>query len=155
MVIDAEETKNSLFGGLKTSTPKTEKKQLTSEVAKLATCKVETAPIPPLPQDQAPALPKWKTLEKVTVLLTNQQRDAIEDLARSIMRNRSQNSPSKDDRERITANTVVRALIDNLIDTVSGLKMKEIKNEDELKLWLQQLFIAQGRFNGDRDKNHL
>ena len=123
MVIDAEETKKSLFGGLKSSTPKSKNLQ-TPEVANSATT----------------CLPKWKTLEKVTVLLTNQQRDAIEDLARSIMRHRPQASPSKEDRERITANTVVRALIDNLIETVPSLKMEEIKNEDDLKLWLGRLF---------------
>jgi hypothetical protein len=155
VVIDAEETKNSLFGGLKSSTPKAEKKQQTSEVAKLDTCKLKTVEHQQLPQVQTPALPKWKTLEKVTVLLTNQQRDAIEDLARAIMRNRSQSNPSKDDRERITANTVVRALIDNLIETISELQIKEIQNEDELKLWLQQLFIAQGQPNGNKDKNNL
>jgi hypothetical protein len=123
MVIDAEETKRSLFGGLKSSTPKT-----------------ETPSTPEVLNSRTSNLPKWKTLEKVTVLLTNRQRDAIEDLARIIMRKRPQASSSKEERERITANTVVRALIDNLIETVSSLKMQDIKNEDELKLWLRQLF---------------
>ena len=60
MVIDPEETKKSLFGGLKSATPKAEK-STTPEVAKSRTSTV----------------PKWRTLEKVTVLLTNQQRDAV------------------------------------------------------------------------------
>ena len=126
MVIDPEETKKSLFGGLKSPTPKVHK-PVTPEVIDSVT----------------QTLPKWKTLEKVTVLLTNQQRDAIEDLARTIMRKRSHAGiSSKEDRERITANTVVRALIDNLIETAPSLKMQEIRNEDELKSWLRQLFEA-------------
>ena len=123
MVIDPEETKKSLFGGLKESTTPQVHKSKTPEVANTRT----------------PHLPKWKTLEKITVLLTNQQRDAIEDLARTIMRYRPQGSTSKEDRERITANTVVRALIDILIETAPSLKMQELRNEDELKSWLRQL----------------
>jgi len=123
VVIDPEETKKSLFGGLK-PTP----------------CKTEKPAIPKVADSGTSDIPKWKTLEKVTVLLTNQQRDAIEDLARAIMRHRPHASASKEDRERITANTVVRALIDNLIETLPSLKMGEIKNEEELKVWLRQLF---------------
>ena len=123
MVIDPEETKKSLFGGLKSSTSKVEKSQ-TQEVAKT----------------ESSNLPKWKTLEKVTVLLTNQQRDAIEDLARTIMRFRSKSESKTENCERITANTVVRALIDNFIETAPGLKMQDIYNENDLKKWLQQLF---------------
>lgn len=123
MVIDPEETKKSLFGGLKSST-----------------CRVRTSPTPEVAKKETPSLPKWKTLEKVTVLLTNQQRDAVEDLARSIMRHRSHGGTKSDNSERITANTVVRALIDNLIETAPDLAMKQIHNEEELKAWLSQLF---------------
>jgi hypothetical protein len=123
VVIDPEETKKSLFGGLKESKTPQVHKSKTPEVANTRT----------------PPLPKWKTLEKITVLLTNQQRDAIEDLARTIMRYRPQESTFKEDRERITANTVVRVLIDILIETVPSLKMQELRNEDELKSWLRQL----------------
>ena len=124
MVIDPEETKKSLFGGLRESSSPKASSSKTKEVEKLGTSNI----------------PKWKTLEKVTVLLTNQQRDAVEDLARTIMRHRSSGDPAKAERERITANTVVRALIDNLIDTIPALKIQEISNEEELKSWLQQVF---------------
>lgn len=123
MIIDAEETKKSLFGGLKESLPSTSIAPKTQEVTKSGT----------------PNIPKWKTLEKVTVLLTNQQRDAVEDLARTIMRHRTSNDKSSIDRERITANTVVRVLIDNLIDIIPTLKIRNIDNEAELKIWLQQM----------------
>jgi hypothetical protein len=123
VVIDPEETKKSLFGGLKSATPKAEK-SVTPEVTK----------------SRVSNIPKWRTLEKVTVLLTNQQRDAVEDLARTIMRFRSKNELKGENSERITANTVVRALIDNLVETAPSLTMQEIRNEDDLKNWLRQLF---------------
>ena len=124
VVIDPEETKRSLFGGLKGSSAPKAGKTASSEDRKSKTSD----------------LPKWKTLEKVTVLLTNQQRDAIEDVARSIMRFRSQEEMMKEERERITANTVVRALIDNFIEKIPNLKMKAITNEEEVKEWVKQLF---------------
>lgn len=123
MVIDAEETKRSLFGGLKSSpAPKVEK---------VATSKVKKV--------ESEAIPKWKRLEKVTVLLTNEQRDAIEDLARQVMRFRSKGSSPSSERERITANTVVRAMLDTMMEKVSVLDMESISNEDDLKQWLQRL----------------
>lgn len=124
MVIDPEETKRSLFGGLRNSaTPKVEKR-VTSKV-----------------KDTEPAsLPKWKRLEKVTVLLTNEQRDAIEDIARQVMRFRSKAPASKNDRERITANTVVRALLDSFICKAPELEMEEISNEEDFKRWVGRLF---------------
>jgi hypothetical protein len=124
MVIDPEEIKRSLFGGLRNSaTPKVDKRA-TSKVA-----------------DMEPAsLPKWKRLEKVTVLLTNEQRDAIEDIARQVMRFRSKEPQSASDRERITANTVVRALLDGFICKVPSLEMESISNEDDLKRWVGRLF---------------
>ena len=120
--IDPEETKRSLFGGLKHAKPP---KSETSEVK----------------NSRSSSVPKWKTLEKVTVLLTNQQRDAIEDTARQIMRHRSQGDVKSEERERVTANTVVRALIDNFIERSSSLKMESITNEEEVKSWIRQLFV--------------
>ena len=122
MVFDAEEAKRSLFGGLSSSP--------TSKVKKGATPKAKNTD----------TLPKWKRLEKVTVLLTNEQRDAVEDIARQVMRFRSKESSSTEDRERITANTVVRAVLDSFICKASSLEMKAISNEEELKHWLECLF---------------
>lgn len=68
------------------------------------------------------------------------QKDALDDIARKIMRFRAQHTAVKEDRERITANTVFRALIDNFIDRFPYIKMEPIQNEDELREWLQRLF---------------
>jgi len=124
MVIDPEETKRSLFGGLRNSATSKPKKSEPSKDKEI----------------QSSSLPKWKRLEKVTVLLTNEQRDAIEDIARQVMRFRSKESQASSDRERITANTVVRALLDGFICKASALEMESISNEDDLKRWVGRLF---------------
>lgn len=85
-------------------------------------------------------LPKWKTLEKITVLLTSEQRDAMDDLARTLMRFRSHGNLSKDERERITANTIFRALLDNFLSKANSLDIEAIQNEDELRKWINILF---------------
>ena len=124
MGIDPDETKRSLFGGLRT----------------LLTSKVEKSPTSKARVIKPSSLPKWKRLEKVTVLLTNAQRDAIEDMARQVMRFRSKEPVPKEDRERITANTVVRALLDSFMCKSSLLEMEAISNEEELKRWIERLF---------------
>jgi len=85
-------------------------------------------------------LPKWKTLEKITVLLTSEQRDAMNDLAKTLMRFRSHEDLSKDERERITANSIFRALLDNFISKANSLEIEAIQNEDELRKWINRLF---------------
>ncbi len=85
-------------------------------------------------------LPKWKTLEKITVLLTSEQRDAVDDLVRTLMRFRSHEDVSKDERERITANSIFRALLDNFISKAISLEIEAIQNEDELRKWINRLF---------------
>lgn len=87
-----------------------------------------------------PILPKWKTLEKVTVLITSEQKDAVDDLARQIMRFRSQVKKTVGEKERITSNTIIRALLDNFIAHVSSLAIESIPNEKALKKLLGSLF---------------
>ena len=96
--------------------------------------------------DDSKKLPKFATLERVIALLTSTQKDSVDDLARQIMRFRSRSTSLKEDRERITANTVYRALVDNFISRLDLLKMVEIQNEEELKEWIGLLFKSR---NGD------
>lgn len=124
MPIDPEDAKNTLFGGLKKSTTPKEQKQLTPKEIKL----------------ESTELPKWRTFEKVTVLLTSEQRDAIDELAKKLMRHRSQKRELSESRERITSNSVFRALISNFLERVGMLEISSIQNEEELTLWVQQLF---------------
>jgi hypothetical protein len=138
MAINAEDTKNTLFGGI--TKPKTAevKKLKTQEVPESKTAKHTEPDISN--NSKSSKLPKWKTLEKVTVLMTNTQKDAIDDLARKLMRLRSHEVNPKEERERITANTIFRALLDNFLSRIDLLDMKKVYDEDELKEWLGQLF---------------
>ena len=127
MAIDPEETKNLLFGGFKNSKRSAAVKQeipITKEDGNFGTSK----------------LPKWKTLEKVTILLTPEQKDCIDDMARKIMRFRQKAKIPLDEKERITANSVVRALLDNFMSQVSGLELQHIHTEEDLKHWISTLF---------------
>jgi hypothetical protein len=130
MAIDREETKNQLFGGFK--------KRKTSEVPDVGSCVEKVEPF----DDKlgTSKLPKWKTLEKVTVLLTSEQKDQMDDLARKLMRFRNKGGGSLDDKERITANSVVRVILDNVIERIDLLELQKIRTEDELKSWMSGLF---------------
>ena len=132
MAIDKDETKKSLFGGLK--------QQAALEVPKPVTREVKESDSPQVSESRTTELPKWKTFEKITALITAQQRDAIEEFAKKIMRSRTSKKTAANKRERITANTVLRALLDIFIYKAHDLKIDTIDNEDELKTLFQQLF---------------
>jgi hypothetical protein len=124
MPIDPEDAKNTLFGGLKKSSTPKEQKPTTPKEKKL----------------ESAELPKWKTLEKVTVLLTSEQKDAMDELAKKIMRYRSQKGGVHEERERITSNSIFRALMDNFLAKVDSLDITALQNEEELGAWIHQLF---------------
>ena len=103
MAIDREETKNSLFGGFQKSvTSKVKEFGSSGKKTEVSKGKLVT-----------PKLPKWKTLEKVTVLLSSEQKDLMDDVARRLMRFRQKEGSSDNETERITANSVVRGILDN------------------------------------------
>ncbi len=126
MAIDREETKNQLFGGFQ--------KSRTSEVQK------EKDPAISIDKSETSKLPKWKTLEKVTILLTSEQKDHMDDVARKLMRFRHKGCSPLDDKERITANSVVRVILDNVIERIDALEIQNIRTENELKTWMSGLF---------------
>jgi hypothetical protein len=84
--------------------------------------------------------PKWQTLEKVSVLLSAEQKEGLDKIAKRIMRSRSEATKGNQDKERITANTLMRVLIDAFLEREKDLPMKIITNEDEARLWVDQLF---------------
>lgn len=127
--IDPEDTKNKLFGSIKKAQEP------------VAAPKAKRAKNPEAVDTTPGDIPKWKTLDKVTVLLTSEQRDGMEDIARKLMRFRPKLEKVGGERERITANTVFRALVESFLDRVDGLPMDVIQNEAELKAWLSKLFL--------------
>lgn len=73
--------------------------------------------------------------ERVTLVISTDQRDMIEGLARKIQRNGIKKP------ERITANTVLRALV-NLVETFEG-DVSQITDEDDLNRILKDYFVKQ------------
>lgn len=73
-------------------------------------------------------IPKFKTYEvKLTLRLAEDQLDFLSSMEREIMKNRS----SKNKKERITKNSIIRAVLENLKDV--DFDKKEIPDEKELE----------------------
>lgn len=80
-------------------------------------------------------IPKFKTYEvKLTLRLTEEHLDFLSILEREIMKNRS----SKNKKERITKNSIIRAMLENLKDM--DFDKKEIPDEKELVKRLKRKF---------------
>jgi hypothetical protein len=71
--------------------------------------------------------------ERVTLVINSQQRDLVEDLAKTIQRNGLKKP------ERITANTVMRCLIDLLEEFDAD--VTQVVDEDSLKILFKDYFI--------------
>lgn len=84
-------------------------------------------------------LSKYLTLQRVTVLFDEPQKEGLDLLARKIMRHRSLNSKEKRKKERITANTIVRALVDCLLEKEQNVELPIIYTEAEAKSWVRDL----------------
>ena len=135
MGIDQEETKNTLFGGLKKSASSGAHHSRSSKAKKSDASEVKKSLTP-----EVEAMPKWKTFEKVTVLMTTDQRDALEETARKLVRFRSAQAFPPEEKERITANTIARALLDNFMERIDSLAMDSVKNEEDVRAWLKKIF---------------
>jgi len=131
--INVDDAKNSLFGGVKKAArskadePPVEEKSA-AEIPKSAG---------PAPKRKAEvcAVPKWKTLTKINVLMDDDQKDILDRAARKIMKSRER---KPDAQERITGNTVVRALVEVLGERLEGIDLSNIDDEVQLKAVLSK-----------------
>lgn len=62
----------------------------------------------------------------MTVLISAKQKGVIDDLAKLIMRARAHDDTPTEGRERITANTVLRVLIDLLDEKLQPIRRKRL-----------------------------
>jgi hypothetical protein len=131
-----EKMKMGLGGGLKAPTirdnpfnPTTEPAPVEQSVAALPTAVTKMVPKAapaPLTEVQEKKLTKAEVFtERVTLVISTEQRDRVEALAKAIQRN-GQKKP-----ERITANTVMRSLI-TLLDGFDG-DITQLADEEELR----------------------
>jgi hypothetical protein len=56
------------------------------------------------------------------------------------MKFRSRNLKGNDSKERITANTLMRALIDIFLEKENHLSMEILVDEDDVRKWITKLF---------------
>lgn len=139
-------TGESLFGNMK----KTAEQQ--KEAAPLPDVQLQTESLP-VQKDEPPAQQtkqnweesgtkqpkaKWQTLDKVTVLLTEQQKVGLDSVAKKIMKHRAKFTKRSQDKERITTNTLIRALIDNFLDHEPQLEV--LTSEQDVVSWIGKIF---------------
>lgn len=136
MAINPQETKNSLFGGLKKDPIIIQQKSqsLSEEIHK------ETISIEKKSSDSDQLLPKWQSLDKVTALLTTKQKEGLDRVSKKIMKYRSRNLKGNDSKERITANTLIRALIENFLTLEDSLQMEILSSEEDVYEWIKRIF---------------
>lgn len=130
MALDKQETSNSLFGNIKKAT-----KQPPKEVipASLGGLEVKSELV-------APTNEEWEFIERITLPLSVEQKEGVDRIAKNIMRNRSKSPFNKEKRERITANTIIRVLIDNLLEKEELLAGAAVNTEEEARLWVKRVF---------------
>jgi hypothetical protein len=156
MAIDQQEAKKSLFGNFQKLKKDVQEKKVSNkasqQVSNLASSneieKIET----PLPSVQvsekatvsnpAPLAQSVKSdnLERFFVRMTCEQRDVMDSVSKKLMRFRPKPREHEGERERITANCILRALVENFMERYQALEMKAIMTERDLYEWVGQLF---------------
>ncbi len=84
-------------------------------------------------------LRKFETFAAPTFRIPQEHDFELKRIEQMIMRNRKKGQ-NTDSRERITSNTVVRALIANFLDRVGDMDLSNIDNEDMLKERMERVF---------------
>ena len=132
MVIDKQQAADTLFGNIK---------------------RQKTAPVEHTPIPQSISIKshiehsamdelykaKWERLDRVTVLFTASQKEGLDRLSKRIMKSRPKKSANEETRERITANTLMRALSDILLEAESFAQIPIINTEEDVKNWMRAL----------------
>lgn len=143
--IDTTATKNSLFGGLKAEVKPleviSELKQAPEE--KLILVKRKELD-PKIKNEQVKKNnPKWLSLDKVTVLLTTDQKDGLDRVAKKIMKRRSKQLKVSDNKERITTNTLIRALVNHFLEIEESFESEVLLSEQDVQKWIKNAFAGQ------------
>lgn len=132
MAIDKEQTRDNLFGNIK------KEKQVILERPSITPSLVIDQPAD---LADGKTLAKWQTLDRVTVFLSQQQKEELDRIAKKIMKYRAKAGFGKKERERITANTLIRALVDALFEKEkNNAEIPVIDKEEDAKAWILKLF---------------
>lgn len=146
--LNINDAKESLFGGIK-AVAKKQQQDVKQPTKNLESNQKIKNPIFSKNEENAQQiqslrheteLPKSMTFDRVTLRLTPEQRDQLAIIARKTMRARSRFGSNVDERERITSNTILRALIHNFLIRAEELEEASIYNEEDAIKWINQLF---------------
>lgn len=88
---------------------------------------------------------KYETFLPLTARIVESQVMELKKLENQIMRSRSKSS--KNDRERITVNTIMRCMISNFLERAGDLDLSSIDNEEILKERMEKAFKQKYRKN--------
>ena len=131
MALD-KDTGSTLFGSIKKSA---ETKQDPVPTTQSITHTQDSTPV----YQDSISTPKWQSLDKVTVLMTADQKEGLDRIAKKLMKHRSKVLKGKDDKERITANTIMRAIIENFLKHENMMELEVLTTEDDVNAWIEKL----------------
>lgn len=139
MALDTNETKNSLFGGLAKGGKKKDPIESNEKNTPDTVISRNEYKAPPSEPISTQTKPKYQTFDKVTALLTSKQKEGLDRVAKRIMKQRA-DLTKREDKERITANTIIRSLIDNFLENEESVKHEIISSEQEVYEWIKKMF---------------
>ena len=129
-ILDVEDTSNTLFGNIKKSA---KKKENSLAVVPEAEFQQQTKKI---------IRKKSEKVSKFTVFISEEHKDSLESIAKRAMRNRTKQTDPTVRRERITSNTILRALLQNFISREHLLDDEVIQHEVDAIKWLENIFCT-------------
>lgn len=100
---------------------------------------IEVTSRPPERTREESSLRKFETFATPTFRIPEEHDQELKKIETFIMRNRKKGANS-DNRERITTNTVVRALIANFLERAGDMDLSNIDNEEMLRERMERVF---------------
>lgn len=83
---------------------------------------------------------KWQNLDKVTVLLASHQKEGLDRIAKKLMKHRSKALQGVEEKERITANMLIRAMSEVLLEKENNMDLATLASEKDVIEWLRKNF---------------
>ncbi|HEY4830951.1 MAG TPA: hypothetical protein VIH61_00085 [Waddliaceae bacterium] len=123
--INQEDTKNTLFGNCKNTSKEVIVPQQPQRLNETAT---------------GQKIAKYQNYDKVTALLTPEQKLGLDRVVKRIMKHRASALKGSADKERITANTLLRALIEHFLKSEPGKQMDVLACEEDVYKWITKLY---------------
>jgi hypothetical protein len=134
MALDKSQV-NSLFGGAKGAPHKNS--HIDEKGENQNSIEHQEDPVEELESEDS-SQPKYDTLDKVTVLLKPEHKEALDRAAKKILRYRSKKLKGSSDKERITANTLIRCLVEIFLCAESKGEMEILRSEKEAQAWVSK-----------------